>query len=66
LRIDPVARPVRSRRRWTRYAAPFFSPEDYETPQGHFTGEISWVRIDIGKEAFSDPAGMEEAPAGRS
>jgi hypothetical protein len=24
------------------------------------------VRIDIGKEAFSDPAGMEEALAGRS
>jgi hypothetical protein len=24
------------------------------------------VRVDIGKEAFSDPAGMEEALAGRS
>jgi hypothetical protein len=41
------------------YGAPV--TEDYETPQGHFTGEISWVRIDIGKEAFSDPAGPEEA-----
>jgi arylsulfatase len=46
------------------YGAPV--TEDYETPQGHFTGEISWVRIDIGKEAFSDPAGLEEALAGRS
>lgn len=23
--------------------------EDYNTPHGKFTGEISWVRIDIGK-----------------
>jgi hypothetical protein len=35
--------------------------EDYETPQGRFTGEISWVRIDIGNDARSDPGGMEEA-----
>jgi hypothetical protein len=27
---------------------------------------LQWVRIDIGKEAFSDPAGMEEALAGLS
>ncbi|HEY6621692.1 MAG TPA: arylsulfatase [Steroidobacteraceae bacterium] len=40
--------------------------EDYETPNGRFTGEIAWVRIDIGNEAFSDPAGMEEALAARS
>jgi len=46
------------------YGAPV--TEDYETPQGHFTGEISWVRIDIGNEAFSDPAGLEEALAGRA
>jgi hypothetical protein len=38
--------------------------EDYETRQGHFTGEISWVRIDIGNETFSDPSGLEEALAG--
>jgi hypothetical protein len=35
-------------------------------PFGRFTGEIAWVRIDIGKEAFSDPAGLEEALTGRS
>jgi len=46
------------------YGAPV--TEDYETAQGRFAGEISWVRIDIGKEAFSDPAGLEEALAGRS
>ncbi|HEY2529708.1 MAG TPA: hypothetical protein VGJ20_17475 [Xanthobacteraceae bacterium] len=40
--------------------------EDYETPFGRFTGEISWVRIDIGKEVFDDAAGEEEALAGRS
>jgi arylsulfatase A-like enzyme len=40
--------------------------EDYETPHGRFTGEVSWVRIDIGKEAFEDAAGEEEALAGRS
>ncbi|MBO0759387.1 MAG: sulfatase-like hydrolase/transferase, partial [Bradyrhizobiaceae bacterium] len=40
--------------------------EDYETPFGRFTGEISWVRIDIGKEVFEDAAGKEEALAGRS
>jgi hypothetical protein len=40
--------------------------EDYETPQGHFTGNIAWVRIDIGKDAFHDAAGMEEALAARS
>jgi arylsulfatase len=40
--------------------------EDYETPFGRFTGEISWVRIDIGKEVFEDAAGEEEALAGRS
>jgi hypothetical protein len=46
------------------YGAPV--TEDYETRQGHFTGEISWVRIDIGNEAVSDPSGLEEALAGRS
>ena len=46
------------------YGAPV--TEDYKTPQGRFTGEIAWVRINIGKEAFSDPAGLEEALAGRS
>jgi arylsulfatase len=40
--------------------------EDYETPFGRFTGKISWVRIDIGKEVFEDRAGEEEALAGRS
>ena len=40
--------------------------EDYETPSGRFTGEISWVRIDIGNDASEDPAGEEEALAGRS
>ena len=46
------------------YGAPV--TEDYETPHGRFTGEISWVRIDIGKDAFEDPAGMEHALAGRA
>lgn len=46
------------------YGAPV--TEDYETPHGRFTGEISWVRIDIGKEAFEDAAGDQEALAGRS
>ncbi|SDR64112.1 arylsulfatase [Rhizobiales bacterium GAS113] len=46
------------------YGAPV--TEDYETPHGGFTGGISWVRIDIGKDVFSDPAGLEEALAGRS
>lgn len=46
------------------YGAPV--TEDYETPHGRFTGTINWVRIDIGKEAFVDPAGLEEALAGRS
>ena len=46
------------------YGAPV--TEDYKTPLGRFAGEISWVHIDIGKEAFGDPAGMEEALAGRS
>ncbi len=40
--------------------------EDYETPQGRFTGAIGWVRIDIGKDAFQDPAAIEEALAGRA
>jgi arylsulfatase len=40
--------------------------EDYETPSGRFTGEISWVRIDIGKDVSEDAAGAEEALAGRS
>jgi arylsulfatase len=40
--------------------------EDYETPSGRFTGEISWVRIDIDKEVFEDAAGEEAALAGRS
>ena len=31
--------------------------EDYETPFGRFTREISSVRIDIGKEVFEDAAG---------
>jgi arylsulfatase len=46
------------------YGAPV--TEDYDTPFGRFSGEIAWVRIDVGKEAFSDPAGLEEALAGRS
>jgi arylsulfatase A-like enzyme len=46
------------------YGAPV--TEDYETPHGRFTGTINWVRIDIGKDAFDDPAGLEEALAGRS
>ena len=40
--------------------------EDYDTAFGRFIGEIASVRIEIGKEAFSDPAGLEEALAGRS
>ncbi len=40
--------------------------EDYETPYGRFTGNIAWVRIDIGKDVFQDPAGMDAALAGRS
>jgi arylsulfatase len=40
--------------------------EDYETPFGRFTGEISWVRIDIDKEVFVDAAGDEMALTGRS
>jgi hypothetical protein len=40
--------------------------EDYETPQGRFTGNIAWVRIDIGKDAFEDAVGMDEALTGRS
>lgn len=46
----------------------FGSPvtENYETPFGRFTGEISWVRIDIDKEVSQDAAGEEDALAGRS
>ena len=40
--------------------------EDYETPFGRFTGKISWVRIDVGKDTFVDAAGEEAALAGRS
>ena len=39
--------------------------EDYDTPHGQFTGDVAWVRLDIGKDAFQDAAGMEEALAGR-
>jgi arylsulfatase len=46
------------------YGAPV--TEDYDTPFGRFTGEIAWVRIDVSKEAFNDPGGLEEALAGRS
>jgi hypothetical protein len=46
------------------YGAPV--TEDYETPFGRFTGEISSVRIDIGKDVFEDAAGEEQALAGRS
>ena len=46
------------------YGAPV--TEDYETPHGRFTGEIFWVRIDIGKDAFDDAAGEESAFLGRS
>ncbi|HMF19330.1 MAG TPA: arylsulfatase [Gemmataceae bacterium] len=40
--------------------------EEYETPFGRFTGEISWVRIDLDKDVFEDAAGEEQALAGRS
>jgi hypothetical protein len=40
--------------------------EDYETPQGRSTGNIAWVRIEIGKDAFEDAVGMDEALTGRS
>ena len=40
--------------------------EEYETPFGRFTGEISWVRIDLDKNVFEDAAGEEQALAGRS
>jgi len=46
------------------YGAPV--TEDYETPHGRFTGEVAWVRIDIGKDAFDDSAGKENALLGRS
>lgn len=46
------------------YGAPV--TEDYETPHGRFTGTINWVRIDIGKDVFDDPAGKELAVRGRS
>jgi hypothetical protein len=46
------------------YGAPV--TEDYETPLGRFTGAINWVRIDIGKDAFTNPAGEERALAGRA
>ena len=39
--------------------------EDYNTPHGKFTGEISWVRIDIGNDTFEDAAGKQAALAGR-
>ena len=56
------------RRRFDRHRHGHGAPvtEDYETPHGRFTGEIAWARIEIGNEAFSDPAGMEEALAARS
>lgn len=40
--------------------------ENYETPYGRFTGTVVSVRLDIGKGASHDPAGMEEALAGRA
>jgi hypothetical protein len=40
--------------------------EDYKIRQGRFTGNIAWVRIDIGNDAFEDAVGMDEALAGRS
>jgi hypothetical protein len=40
--------------------------EDYKTPQGRFTGNMAWVRIDIGNDAFEDAVGMYEVLAGRS
>ncbi|MEA3142311.1 MAG: hypothetical protein QOK23_4480 [Gammaproteobacteria bacterium] len=40
--------------------------EDYDTPHGKFTGDISWVRLDIGSDAFEDAAGKAEALIGRS
>jgi hypothetical protein len=40
--------------------------EDYETALGRLSGEISWVRLDIGNDAFEDAVGMEAALAGRS
>jgi hypothetical protein len=46
------------------YGAPV--TEDYEAPFGRFTGEISWVRIDIGNDASEDPAGHKAALRGRS
>ncbi len=46
------------------YGAPV--TEDYETPRGRFTGEISWVRIDIGQEDFTDFGGLGKALGGRS
>jgi len=46
------------------YGAPV--TEDYETPHGRFTGEIDWVRIDIGNDAFDDATGKERALTGRS
>ncbi len=40
--------------------------EDYDTPNGRFTGKVSWVRIEIGADAQEDPEGRHKAVTGRS
>jgi arylsulfatase len=40
--------------------------EDYETPQGYFTGEIAWVRIDLGMDVYEDAAGQVQAVEARA
>jgi hypothetical protein len=40
--------------------------EDYETAQGRFTGEIAWVRLDLGGDVHEDAAGKVQAVAARA
>jgi hypothetical protein len=40
--------------------------EDYDTPGGCFTGEIAWVRMEIGADAHTDEHGQHLALAARS
>lgn len=40
--------------------------EDYETPQGGFTGEIAWVRLDLGGDIQEDTTGKVQAIAARA
>jgi hypothetical protein len=35
--------------------------EDYGTPKGRFTGEINWVRMEIGTDKHEDAQGRHQA-----